>query len=172
MPPSITKGPLIPSMGAMAMKAAGGALRKVKKLKKKKLKKLKPKVPPKNMTNAQKGVFGEHVSDIHMHNQGHSKLNGTLTNVDDAPIGNGIDGVWKKNPPPGFIITETKYGSSRLGDTLDGKQMSDKWINNRLDKAVGPEQAREIEKAMAKGQVEKRLLHVDENGKVTEKMLE
>ncbi len=40
MPPSITKGPLIPSMGAMAMKAAGGALKKFK------LKK-KPKVKPK-----------------------------------------------------------------------------------------------------------------------------
>lgn len=38
--PSITKGPLIPSMGAMAMKAAGGALKKFK------LKK-KPKVKPK-----------------------------------------------------------------------------------------------------------------------------
>lgn len=29
--PSITKGPLIPSMGVMAMKAAGGALKKLKK---------------------------------------------------------------------------------------------------------------------------------------------
>ena len=158
----------IVSVAGVAMKAAGGALKKIKK---RKQKKLKAKSPPKNMTNTQKGVFGEHVSDIHMHNQGHTKLNGPLTNIGDAPIGNGIDGVWAKKPPPGFIITETKFGSSKLGDTLDGKQMSDKWISNRLEKAVGEEQARKIEKAMAKGQVEKQLLHVDENGKLSEKIL-
>ena len=60
----------------------------------------------------------------------------------DAVPRKGIDGVYYKadgNPP--YIIAEAKYGSGRLENTLDGKQMSDGWIfgSNRLYNAVGKE---------------------------------
>jgi len=131
------------------------------------IKQLLPDKPPANMSNAQKGIYGEHVGDIHMHNQGHSKMDGNLTKSTDAPKGKGIDGVWKgANPPPEYIISEAKYGSSKLGKTKDGKQMSDKWIDNRLDKSVGKREADKIRRAKLKGNVEKQLLNIDDKGNV------
>ena len=57
----------------------------------------------------------------------------------DAPAHRGIDGVYY-NPDghPPYIIAESKFGSARLSNTLDGKQMSDSWIfgSNRLYNAV------------------------------------
>lgn len=48
----------------------------------------------------------------------------------------GIDGIFVKydenGRPKGLIVTETKYGSSTLGNTRDGKQMSDQWTAKRL----------------------------------------
>ncbi|MFZ4701833.1 MAG: PAAR-like domain-containing protein, partial [Candidatus Methylumidiphilus sp.] len=69
------------------------------------------------------------------------------TNGEYKPGKQGIDGVYKnKKPPPDYVITEVKYGSSELNPkTADGKQMSDSWVNDRrlIDK-VGQEQADEI----------------------------
>lgn len=56
----------------------------------------------------------------------------------NSPGHQGIDGVYyKKDGHPQYIIAEAKYGSSRLGNTADGKQMSNNWIINRLDNALG-----------------------------------
>lgn len=48
----------------------------------------------------------------------------------------GIDHVWMKfdrtGRPTGLIVGETKFGSSRLGLTKDGRQMSESWISKRL----------------------------------------
>lgn len=150
---------MIPFGKKMATGKAKGVVAKIKQL--------LPDKPPSKMTNAQKGVYGEHVGDIHMHNQGHTKMDGSLTKSTDTPKGRGIDGVWKgANPPPEYIISEAKYGSGKLGKTKDGKQMSDKWIDNRLDKAVGRKEADKIRRAKLKGNVEKQLLNIDDKGNV------
>jgi len=133
---------------------------------------LRPGQLPPNATNAQKGVFGEHVSDIHMANRGHTKLNdgGAMTPVNGQARGTGIDGVWRNaTPPPEYIITEAKYGTSRLGQTADGQQMSDTWVlgSNRLENAVGQQEANRIRRAMASGRVRKEIHQVDANGNVT-----
>ncbi|MBO0358362.1 hypothetical protein J0X19_10435 [Hymenobacter sp. BT186] len=134
--------------------------------------------PPSLGSNSEKGVYGEHISDTYMRAQGHTKLNDgglvTLPPPGGTARGNGIDGVWKHgNPPPDYIITEAKYGKSRLGMTHDGPQMSDSWIlgSNRLRKAVGSRQAGRIVTAMALGSVEKRLHKVDSAGKLIEQIL-
>ena len=49
----------------------------------------------------------------------------------------GIDHIFlkldpKTNLPKSLMVGETKYGTSRLGDTKDGKQMSLNWTNKRL----------------------------------------
>ena len=65
----------------------------------------------------------------------------------DQNIHKGIDGVYyKKGGNPEYIIGEAKYGRARLGNTRDGKQMSDGWIDgsNRLENAVGESKAAEI----------------------------
>lgn len=126
-----------------------------------------------NASTAEKGVFGEAKADAHMMGGGFQKMNGAPVKVGDAPRGTGIDGVWRNtSPPPDYVITEAKYGTSRLSTLKDGtKQMSDKWVQNRLKNAVGPREANRIREAMAEGRVEKRLLHVDEYGTVTSKIL-
>ena len=116
-------------------------------------------------TNAEKGVFGEAMSDEWMANRGFQKMNGDLVQVGDRPIGNGIDGVWRNStPPPEYIITESKYGTSRLGMTRDGQQMSQPWIRSRLERAVGSR--RTADDIISSG-YERWILKVDENGNVT-----
>jgi hypothetical protein len=71
-----------------------------------------------------------------------------------------------------YFITETKFGGARLGknDDLLKSQMTDKWLDNsnRLERSVGRKEARKIQTAMDDGQVEKRLLHIDTNGKMNQ----
>lgn len=125
-------------------------------------------------TKNEKGVYGEAQGDVYMEEDGFQKLNGDIVKVGDDPLGPGIDGVWKNtNPPPDYVISETKYGTSKLTTLDDGtKQMSDDWVEGRLDKAVGPSTARAIRDADENGLVEKWLLHVDENGNVTKSLLD
>lgn len=136
-------------------------------------------VPPSLSNNAEKGVYGEHISDTYMRAQGHTKLNdgGLVTPPPPGGTarGNGIDGVWKHgNPPPDYIITEAKYGKSRLGMTKkDGRQMSDTWIlgSGRLEKATNKREAAAIRRALFSGRVEKRLHKVDSTGRLEETIL-
>src|SRR5690606_32998231 len=82
----------------------------------------------------------------------------------------GIDGVYRNpDPPPEYVITEAKYNTARLGGPYkDGtRQMDDIWVNDRLDAKVGPAEADKIRRAMNKGQVEKLLIRVGEDGSTT-----
>lgn len=126
-----------------------------------------------DFTNSEKGVYGEAMSDEYMQEGGFQKLNGDIVQVGDAPLGQGIDGVWKNtSPPPEYVVTESKYGSSTLSTLKDGtKQMSDKWVNDRLDASVGREMADDIRDADSRGQVEKWLLNVDSNGNVSKTVI-
>ena len=121
-----------------------------------------------DFTSAEKGVYGEAQSDIYMQEDGFQKMNDDAVQVGDDPLGKGIDGVWRNTaPPPEYVITESKYGSSSLSTLQDGtKQMSDKWIDARLNDAVGSELADKIRLADADGSVEKWLLQVDSSGNV------
>lgn len=123
-------------------------------------------------------MYGEHISDAYMLAQGHTKLNdgGLVTPPPPGGTarGNGLDGVWKHgNPPPDYIITEAKYDTSRLGMTLDGKQMSNNWItgSGRLQRAVGRVEARNTIVAMARGRVEKRVHKVSSIGTLIETVI-
>ena len=98
-------------------------------------------------TNIQKGNYGEMKMDRYYENQGYERI--SLDRVTDlnAPNHQGIDGVYY-NPDgePPYVIAEAKYGSGKLGTTLDGPQMSDPWIKgrNRLANAVGKDMIDEI----------------------------
>ena len=85
--------------------------------------------------------------DAYFESQGYERI--SLDKVTDlnTPTHQGIDGVYY-NPDghPPYIIGEAKYGSSKLGTTRDGMQMSDTWINgsDRLVNAVGKDMADDI----------------------------
>ncbi|MGH1367766.1 MAG: hypothetical protein ACRBCL_04060 [Maritimibacter sp.] len=115
-----------------------------------------------------KGAFGETMADDWAANKGWEKLNGP-NNTMDTPGHQGIDGVYRDpGPPPRYVVADAKYGSADLGTLVDGtKQMSPKWIRDRLDDAVGDERlARKISKDHDAG-----VLRVDKNGNVTFKSL-
>ena len=128
-------------------------------------------------TNKQKGNFGEmkayknHMQNPNLKNIGRKPP----TNLDEK-IKKGIDGIYENTaypPPPKFIIDEAKYGTSRLGKTKSsGKQMSDRWVEDRLKKQVGDKKAREIMKAMKDGEVDKILSKIDKAGNVTTQKLD
>uniref|UniRef100_UPI000686F0E4 hypothetical protein n=1 Tax=Paucisalibacillus globulus TaxID=351095 RepID=UPI000686F0E4 len=123
------------------------------------------------VTTKQKGNYGEMKMDVHLEKQGYTRISlDRVTSLDDKII-QGIDGVYENSsPPPQYIIGEAKYGTSQLGKTKTGKQMSDEWIDsrNRLDNAVGREKADEIrmELLLNPDNVESILVKVDVHGDV------
>ena len=97
------------------------------------------------LSNMQKGNYGEMVMDDYFTKEGYERISlDKVTGLDDTTH-QGIDGVYF-NPDgnPQYIIAEAKYGTSQLGNTIDGKQMNETWIDNRLVDAVGKEKAAQI----------------------------
>ncbi len=125
---------------------------------------------PDELTKQEKGNLGEGTIDKYLREKGYTQLNETgVTSIKDAGH-QGIDGVhYNPDGQPPYLIVEVKYGSGTLGDTADGKQMSQQWIENRLDDAVGKETADEIRKEMQKNpdNVGILLAHVDNEKNVT-----
>lgn len=144
---------------------------------------------PGKTKNAQKGLYGEVVSDNHMIAEGHASLLPTSRKAIDnleakARDAYFIDGIYKNaNPPKTYIITEAKFrtGGKFTANDLpttkgsthndvyypEAKQMSDPWIAKRLenDPALTLKQVREIS-----GDYERLVLIVDESGKVVKKI--
>lgn len=117
------------------------------------------------------GNLGEMMMDQYYISQGYTPLNEhRVTSLDDKKGGfrTGIDGVYEKTNPDGsksYVIADAKYNTSQLSDTNDGKQMSDNWIDKRLDDAVGKEKADEIRDAAEENpdSVKHEVYHVDPN---------
>ncbi|MCY7017139.1 hypothetical protein MK366_05740 [Streptococcus sanguinis] len=119
-------------------------------------------------SSLKKGNFGEMVQDEYYRQFGYERISKDMvTGLDDAGR-KGIDGVYyNPNGHPPYIISEAKYNKAKLGNTLsDGKQMSEKWIENRLNNAVGKKQAYKIREAMEIGDVQNHLFNVKENGRI------
>ena len=130
-----------------------------------------------SLTTEELGNLGEMMMDQYYISQGYTPLNKhRVTSLDDKKGGfrTGIDGVYEKTNPDGsktYVIADAKYNKSQLSETVnDGKQMSDQWIDNRLDNAVGKETADEIRDAAEDDptSVKHEVYHidptVDENG--------
>ena len=117
------------------------------------------------------GNLGEMMMDQYYISQGYKPLNKhRVTSLDDKKGGfkTGIDGVYEKTNPDGsksYVIVDAKYNTSQLSETNDGKQMSDNWIDKRLDDAVGKEKADEIREAAEDNpdSVKHEVYHIDPN---------
>ena len=91
----------------------------------------------------------------------------------------GIDDVYRvSRTDVDYVVVEYKFGSSPLGQTLDGLQMSDGWLNgvntgrSRLVESVGRVEADAIRDASLAGRVEKWIVHTDPLGNVTVGLLD
>ena len=121
-------------------------------------------------TSLEKGNYGEMKTDIDLKEKGYERISlERVTNLDETGH-QGIDGVYY-NPDgiPQYIIADAKYETAQLSDTADGKQMSENWIDKRLDASVGKEKADEIrlEKIFNPDNVGSYIAHVSQDGKVT-----
>lgn len=118
-------------------------------------------------TTQEKGNYGEMKLDQDMREKGYERISTDMvTDLHDSGH-QGIDGVYyNPNGTPKYIIADAKYGTAQLSETQDGKQMSENWIDKRLDEAVGKEKADEIrmEKLMDPDNVGSYVSHIDENG--------
>lgn len=117
------------------------------------------------------GNYGEMKTDQDLRTKGYERISTDMVTDIDQSGHQGIDGVYyKKDGDPEYLIVDSKYGSAQLNpNTKDGKQMSNEWINNRLDKDVGKEKADEIrmEKVLNPDNVGSYVAHVDADGNVT-----
>ena len=96
------------------------------------------------------------------------------TGINDKIV-KGIDGLYENANPNSnikYVIDEAKFGSSQLGKTKDGPQMSDGWLTgvntekSRILKAVDGDNklADKITKALERDKVERVLSKVDSSG--------
>ncbi len=123
------------------------------------------------LTNEELGNLGEMMMDQYYISKGYKPLNKhRVTSLNDKKGGfkTGIDGVYEKTNPDGtktYVIADAKYNTSQLAETNDGKQMSDNWIDKRLDDAVGKEKADEIRDAAEDDpdSVKHEVYHIDPN---------
>lgn len=123
------------------------------------------------LSNEELGNLGEMMMDQYYISKGYKPLNKhRVTSLDDKKGGfrTGIDGVYEKTNPDGtksYVIVDAKYNTSQLSETNDGKQMSDNWIDKRLDDAVGKEKADEIREAAEDNpdSVKHEIYHIDPN---------
>ncbi len=128
------------------------------------------------LTREEKGNLCEMMMDQYYISQGYKPLHSPrVTSLEDKGH-HGIDGVYEKDGK--YVIVDAKYGQARLGDSQDGTQMSQEWINKRLDDAVGKEKADEIREAYENdpdsvstevyhfdpGTACSKIYHVDKNG--------
>lgn len=104
------------------------------------------------LTDAEKGNLGEMLMDQYYISRGYTPIHSPRVTDLEHKSGQGIDGVYEKTNPDGskeYVIADAKVNSSKLNKGLaDGTdQMSDAWIEKRLDNAVGKEKADEIRDA-------------------------
>lgn len=117
------------------------------------------------------GNLGEMMMDQYYISKGYTPINkNRVISLNDKKEGfkKGIDGVYEKTNSSGektYVVSDAKYNSSQLSETNDGKQMSDNWIDKRLDSAVGKEKADEIRNAYEDNAdtVSHEIYHIDPN---------
>lgn len=83
-----------------------------------------------NNFNKYKGNLAENIMDQFFVKDDWKRVIPSLNN-------NGFDGLYikyKNGIPVDMIVSESKYGSSKLGNTSNGKQMSPNWIKNNINK--------------------------------------
>jgi filamentous hemagglutinin len=126
----------------------------------------KPLMDFSKLSSAQKGIVGELLGANTVKNalpEGSTRL-GRMGEVGSQ----GIDDLYKvTSTNVDYVVVEYKFGTSTLGNTADGLQMSDGWVlgSDRLLNVVGnPAEVIKIKDAIAAGRVEKWVVHTDPAG--------
>lgn len=98
-----------------------------------------------NLTSLQRGNYAEIEMNNYFVKLGYNRIDHLDKQTLNTPSHHGIDGIFSNDNE--YLIVEAKFGSARLGQTeYDGQQMSEVWIDARLDAAVGRTVANQIRK--------------------------
>ena len=133
---------------------------------------VKSSVPAGNR-HQEKGNYGEMKVDQDPREKGYERISTDVVTDLKDPTHKGIDGVYY-NPDgdPPYLIVDAKYDKAKLKDEIgDGRQMSQKWIDARLDDAVGKDVADEIRMAQLNGDVGCYVGKVAEGGDLTAEVI-
>ncbi|MDH3663770.1 MAG: hypothetical protein OEU92_27785, partial [Alphaproteobacteria bacterium] len=116
--------------------------------------------------NPQLGRWGEAQADQHAASKGWEKVNGDPTHMDSDFTGpHRLDGVYRDpGPPERIIVGDAKVLDSPQSETQSGRQMSDDWIQDRVDTTDLP---RDVRRRIRRGDYESVILRVDKKGNVT-----
>ncbi len=96
----------------------------------------------------------------------------------DAPMHHGIDGIYRNmNPPPDFIIVESKYLGAEeavnesfvptMCKVINGRQMDSEWIDKNLEKSVSDDLYDEIVDVIDRKKVDFVASKVTNDGNIT-----
>lgn len=101
------------------------------------------------LTDAEKGNLGEMLMDQYYISKGYTPIHKPRVTDLAHKSGQGIDGIYEMTNPDetkSYVIADAKVNHSQLNKGLaDGTdQMSDAWIDKRLDDVVGKEKADDI----------------------------
>ena len=127
-----------------------------------------------------KSNFGEMKTDIDLEKDGRYQRvsNFRVTSLTDKGH-HGIDGIYKNmNPPPDFIIVESKYLGAeeavnesfapRMSMTIKGRQMDSEWIEKRLEGSIDDKKLlKKIQKALQNNRVDSVAAKIDKKGNIT-----
>ena len=127
-----------------------------------------------------KSNYGETKTDIDLEkNGGYQRVsNFRVTSLKDKGH-HGIDGIYRNmNPPPDFIIVDSKYlGAEKavneafapaMSKVKSGRQMDSKWIDKNLADSIDDDVLlKEIQKAIRKNRVDSVAAKIDNTGKLT-----
>ena len=112
-----------------------------------------------NGSSLERGNYGEMKMDQQMAKYGFKKVSiRTVSSLNDHTE-TGIDGIYYHKGTGKYVILDAKAGSSSLGTTTDGKQMSKDWIlgtksgTNRLKECLSEKDYYDILSAWSNGDV-------------------
>ena len=132
------------------------------------------------LSNLQKGNYGEMKTDIDLEKDGRYQRvsNFRVTSLTDKGH-HGIDGIYKNmNPPPDFIIVESKYLGAEeavnesfaptMSKVKNGRQMDSEWIKKNLLDSIADEQLlEEIRISIRRKRVDSVAAKIDKKGNIT-----
>lgn len=127
-------------------------------------------------TSLVKGNYGEIVEDLLILGAGFSSMHSRISTL-TARTHLGIDGVYHKSLRSRnlYIVADAKFGSSRLSTTRTGRQLSDMWIdyrlNNGLETSPSSERSTRLEAAIGKFYAYKAIKDINAHRAVLIKLL-
>ena len=120
------------------------------------------------------------VVDVDLEGTGHiERISMRRITALDAPMHHGIDGIYRNmNPPPDFIIVESKYLGAEeavnesfvptMSKVKNGRQMDFKWIEKNLKSSISDKELLyEINQSLTNNRVVSVAAKIDNKGNIT-----